>query len=161
MIGRTGLHAIKALAALAQCRDGEYAGAAALAASVGSPGNYLGKLLQSLARAGLVEGRKGLNGGFRLARPADQISLYDVVEPIERVSRWNGCFMTQGSCSHDRPCRVHERWASVREIYVRFLKDTTVRDLSDRPTQLARTTSPSSRRAARGSRATAAPSRRE
>jgi Rrf2 family protein len=136
MLGRTALHTIKALTALARTADGEYAGAATLAMSVGAPGNYLGKLLQSLARAGVVEGRKGLNGGFRLARPADQISLYDIVEPLEHVSKWDGCFMTHKSCDRRGPCAVHQRWATVREAYTRFLKETSVRDLMDVPSSL-------------------------
>jgi Rrf2 family protein len=151
MLGRTALHTIKALTALARASDGEYAGAASLANSVGAPGNYLGKLLQSLARAGLVEGRKGLNGGFRLARPADQISLYDIVEPIEHVSKWDGCFMTHKICDRRRPCPVHQRWATVREAYTRFLQETSVRDLMETPglldpdggSELLRTSKPS------------------
>jgi Rrf2 family protein len=136
MLGRTALHTIKALTALAKTSDGEYAGAATLAMNVGAPGNYLGKLLQSLARAGLVEGRGGLNGGFRLARSADQISLYDIVDPIEHVSKWDGCFMTHKPCDRRRPCAVHQRWATVREAYIRFLKETSVRDLMDAPSSL-------------------------
>ncbi len=140
MLGRTALHTIKALTALARASDGEFAGAASLAHSVGAPGNYLGKLLQSLARAGLVEGRKGLNGGFRLARPAEQISLYDIVEPIEHVSKWDGCFMTHKTCDRRRPCPVHQRWATVREAYTRFLQETSVRDLMETPSMLDRET---------------------
>jgi Rrf2 family protein len=83
-----------------------------------------------------VEGRKGLNGGFRLARPADQISLYDIVEPIEHVSKWDGCFMTHKTCNLRRPCPVHQRWATVREAYTRFLKETSVRDLMETPSML-------------------------
>jgi Rrf2 family protein len=130
VLGRTGLHAIKALAVLAGADGDAYVGAAAISTRIRAPGNYLGKLLQTLARLGLVEGRKGLQGGFRLGRKADQISLYDVAEPIERVSRWHGCFLTHGECRSDRPCRAHDRWAAVRETYVRFLQETTIQDVA-------------------------------
>jgi Rrf2 family protein len=130
MLGKTGLHAIKALAVLAGAEDDAYLGAAAIAARIRAPGNYLGKLLQSLARAGLVEGRKGLQGGFRLARPPDQISLYDVADPIERVSRWNECFLNRGECRSGCPCPAHQRWAGVRKSYLSFLRETTIRDVA-------------------------------
>jgi Rrf2 family iron-sulfur cluster assembly transcriptional regulator len=130
MLGRTGLHAIKALAVLAGAEGGAYMGAAAIAARIRAPGNYLGKLLQTLARTGLVEGRKGLQGGFRLGRRADQISLYDVAEPIERISRWRGCFLSHGDCRTDHPCPAHDRWAGVRETYVKFLQETTIEDVA-------------------------------
>lgn len=49
--------------------------------AAGAP--YLAKHLQALSRAGIVEAVTGPNGGYRLARPADQISLLEVVEAIE------------------------------------------------------------------------------
>jgi Rrf2 family protein len=131
MLGKTGLHAIRALTVLATSDAKSFVGTAVIAARIRSPRNYLGKLLQSLARVGLVEGRKGLAGGFRLARWPDTISLYDVVEPIERISRWNGCFLDHGACRSDHPCRVHQRWSAVRESYVGFLKETTLVDVAE------------------------------
>jgi Rrf2 family transcriptional regulator, iron-sulfur cluster assembly transcription factor len=131
MIAKTTLHAIKALAALADNQPGDYAGAGAVAERIQAPPNYLAKLLQSLARVGIVQGQKGLYGGFRLARKPDKISLFEVADQIEQVSRWNGCFLGQGSgaCRADRPCAVHDRWARVREAYVDFLKQTSVLDI--------------------------------
>jgi DNA-binding IscR family transcriptional regulator len=109
MIARTTLHAIRALAALAGNAPGEYAGAAAIAERIKAPRNYLGKLLQSLARAGLVQGQKG---------------------------RWNGCFLGQSSCRADRPCAMHNRWTKVREVYVQFLKQTSVLDVVNQRTEI-------------------------
>jgi Rrf2 family protein len=98
MISKTGLHAIRALSALAELPAGSYAGAGAIADKVNAPRNYLGKLLQNLAREGLVVSQKGLNGGFRLARDPKTITLLDVVEPIEHVSRWSECFLGKKVC---------------------------------------------------------------
>ena len=67
MISRTALHALKALVVLQDLPDGAFAGSAQVARQIRAPSNYLGKLLRQLARAGIVEGRKGSNGGFRLA----------------------------------------------------------------------------------------------
>lgn len=67
MISRTGIHAIRALASLATLSKEARIGTAILAGLISAPPNYLGKLLQSLARHGLVDSRKGLHGGFRLA----------------------------------------------------------------------------------------------
>jgi Rrf2 family protein len=131
MIGKTALHAIKALALLAKGAQGECVGAASLAERIKAPPNYLGKLLQSLAKAGLVEGQKGINGGFRLARDPSRITLFEVVDELEPVSRWQGCFLGRSSCRTDRPCAVHERWGPVRDAYLTFLKETTLADLTE------------------------------
>ena len=129
MISKTGLHALQALAYLAQLKPGEYAGAAAIAGEVGAPGNYLGKLLKQLSAFGLVESQKGFGGGFRLAKPAKNISMFDVIEPLEHVSRWNGCFLGKKKCSDKDPCAVHKRWSKVRENYLNFLKETNISEL--------------------------------
>lgn len=133
MLSKTGLHAVKALTALAELPEDTYAGAALIARDIGAPQNYLGKMLQAMARDGLVISQKGLNGGFRLARDAAAISLLDIIEPIEHVSRWSGCFLGNGTCSSTDPCSVHVRWGRVRDSYLQFLKETTIADLVTRP----------------------------
>jgi len=129
MITKTGLHAVRAMAALARLPDGAYAGAAGIAKEIGAPPNYLSKLLQNLAREGLVRSQRGLGGGFRLAQHPRHISLLDVVEPIERISRWSGCVLGHPDCSDDVPCAIHQRWKQVRTAYLRMLAQTTLADL--------------------------------
>ena len=132
MISRTGIHAVTALIFLAKLGPSAYAGAGEVADRVGAPRNYLGKLLKALADQGLLESQKGKGGGFRLARHGQNVSLYDVMEPLEKVSRWNGCFLGQGRCSDDAPCTVHQRWKNVRDTYLQFLKETTLADMIQR-----------------------------
>lgn len=130
MITKTGIHALTAMAALAELQRGAYAGAGDIAQRIGAPPNYLGKLMKTLADRGVLESQKGRGGGFRLARGAENISLFDVMEPIERVSRWSGCFLGRSRCSEDAPCAVHSGWGEVRDAYLRFLRQTTVADLN-------------------------------
>ena len=134
MLSRTAIHAVRALSQLGSLPAGTYAGAAELAASIDAPRNYLGKLLQNLVATGILESRKGAGGGFRLARPAESISLYDVVEPIDRVSSWQGCFLGHVTCSDDQPCCVHSKWGELRDQYLAFLSETTIAELdNDQP----------------------------
>jgi len=130
MISKTGIHATLALAFLSKLEAGAYAGAAQIAEEVGAPPNYLGKLLKQLAETGLLESQKGFGGGFRLSRPADRITIFDILEPIERVSKWNGCFLGRSKCSDKSPCSVHNRWSRIREDYLSFLKETTIADVA-------------------------------
>jgi len=129
-MSRTGIHALTALTALAELAPGAYAGAADIAQRISAPRNYLGKLLKRLAEAGLLESQKGKGGGFRLAREPHTITLYDVIEPIEHVSRWQGCFLGRPECSDLAPCAVHQRWGKVRDEYLEFLRETTLADLA-------------------------------
>jgi Rrf2 family protein len=108
---------------------GEHVGANRVAGEIQAPPNYLGKLLQTLAREGVVFSQKGIGGGFRLARPAKDISLLEIIEPIEHIGRWSGCIIGRSECSDEHPCVVHERWKKVRTSYMSLLQGTTVADL--------------------------------
>ena len=130
MISRTSLYAVRAVVALAKLPQGKFAGAAYIARSVGAPENYLGKLLKTLAKAGLVESQKGLGGGFRLASEPQLISLYDVVEPIDQISRWSSCILGHNECSDEAGCPMHEQWKKVRGNYLRMLATTTIGQLA-------------------------------
>ena len=129
MLSKTGIHAIRAMVALAEVPEGAYQGAGAIANAIHAPRNYLGKLLQLLSREGLVESQKGMGGGFRLSLDPKKISLLDVVDPIEHISRWSGCILGRQSCSEENPCALHPRWKVVREHYIQMLQETTVAEL--------------------------------
>lgn len=130
MISKTGRNAAQALTFLAKLPPQEYAGAARIAGEINAPRNYLGKLLKNLAGLGLVESQKGYGGGFRLARPAKSISLFDIIDPIDKVSRWGNCLLKGGRCSPESPCAVHDEWKKVRKAYLTFLENTSVADLA-------------------------------
>lgn len=132
MISKTAVHALNAVVALAGLPDNEFCGAAKLAEHIGAPQNYLGKLLQTLSQAGIVFSQKGLGGGFRLARTAEEIRLLDVVDPIDHISKWSRCLMSLDSCSEDHPCAMHTRWAVVRDAYFKMLTESTIADVARR-----------------------------
>jgi Rrf2 family protein len=130
MLSKTALHALRALTVLAELPEQSYAGAVDLAEAIGAPRNYLGKLLQTLAEVGLVESQKGKGGGFRLARRPADITIFDVAEPFDRISRWESCFMGRAKCSNQTSCPVHSRWKAVRDPYLAFLKETSLAALA-------------------------------
>lgn len=129
LLSRSGIHAVRALVALSALPEGEFRGAAALADETGAPPNYLGKLLQALSRDGLVKSQKGLGGGFRLAQPAEKITMYDIVHSLEDVHRWTRCVFGM-ECTEDTPCALHDRWVRIRESYMEMLKSTRLVDLT-------------------------------
>lgn len=82
---------LHATAGLAQLDTGASVSAAQLAEHYGVPAAYLAKQLQSLVRAGVLTAATGPRGGFRLARPADQISLLQIVEAVDGTSPFYTC----------------------------------------------------------------------
>ena len=82
---------LHATASLAQLDHGVTASAAQLAEHYGVPVAYLAKQLQALVRAGVLSGTTGPRGGFRLARPADQITLLQVIEAVDGAAPFYTC----------------------------------------------------------------------
>lgn len=132
MMTKTGIYGIRAMLALAKLPEGEHAGVPRIAELVQVPQSYLSKLLQILARAGLVHSQRGLGGGFRLARDPVSISLYDIVEPLEQMERWSGCFLGNAVCSEEQPCALHSRWKEVQQAYLGMLQRSTLGELAER-----------------------------
>ncbi len=128
MLSRTAQYAVRAALLMAAEPD-TYHGAAEIAERISAPPNYMGKMLKTLADSGVLESVRGSGGGFRLARPASQISIYDIVEPIDRVSRWTSCFLGLEACDPDHPCPIHPLWWPIRDQYFEMLKSRTVADL--------------------------------
>ena len=133
MLSQTATHAVNAMRRIAQAQDGEYLGASALAETIGAPRNYLGKLLAILADHGVLESRRGLGGGFRLARPAGEITVFEVVAPFDRLEGWKQCVLGLDDCSDDNPCALHDMWKVARDRCLEMLHESTVAHLRDSP----------------------------
>jgi Rrf2 family protein len=92
------------------------------------PGGYLSKVLQSLGRAGLVEARRGLRGGYALIRPLDQLTVYDVVNAVDPLKRIHHCPLRLSAHSQ-RLCSLHQRLDDAVAMLEAYFKETTIASL--------------------------------
>lgn len=129
MISKTGEYALRAVLRLAEQDQGETVRANEIARELGIPSNYLSKILHSLARAGVLHSERGPQGGFRLAQGSDELSLADILTPVDPAILNQGCLLGRPRCSEEDACAVHDRWKRVREPLLRFFEETTVADV--------------------------------
>ncbi len=102
-----------------------------LADSAAIPQNYLSKILWALRNAGIIDATRGSGGGYRLAKPASEIRLFDVVDLFDRSRTKSTCLLgASRECSDDAPCPAHGRWRRVRTEYMEFLQNTTIADIA-------------------------------
>jgi Rrf2 family cysteine metabolism transcriptional repressor len=109
----------------------------AIADAEGLPLAYLEHLVQRLRRAELVESRRGAHGGYTLARPADEITMAEVVEalegdiaPIECITaQSDGTVVCVRESQLDRVCPTKVLWTRVQGSIVRTLQDITLSEL--------------------------------
>jgi len=128
-INRSSEYAIRALTYLAQRSGGDYCLAHDMAAEIGIPAPFLGKVLQPLVTRGILQSQRGRNGGFRLALPPAEVSLYSIVDSQERLDRARECFLGQAECTDERACPMHDFWRGVSTSFMSRLADTTLADL--------------------------------
>ncbi len=103
---------------------------AATAGDLGVSPAHLAKVLQTLARAGLLEARRGPNGGYTLAKPRATIRLLDIYEAIEGPMRRDRCLFARPVCRRDQ-CALGDVVGEVRnKVYV-YLRDTTLADRAE------------------------------
>lgn len=131
MISKTCEYALRALVHLArEGREGPLR-AGEIAEELGVPHNYLSKTLHGLARAGVLRSDRGPRGGFRLSRPPGEITLADILEPIDPALVQDRCLLGRPRCSEDGACAMHPRWIQVRAPLVTFFRETTLGDVAD------------------------------
>ncbi len=127
MISQTSEYALRAIVCLAHAPDA--AMTAREIATLGKvPPGYMAKVLLSLARAGVVRSRRGLNGGFVLARPATEMTVLDVVNAVDPIRRIHTCPL--GRPEHgEHLCALHQRLDLVSGLVADSLAASSIADL--------------------------------
>ena len=127
---RSSEYAIRAFVHLAQVPEGKYAMVKQIAAEEEIPSHFLAKILQQLARKGLLRSSKGPTGGFSLRVPAGEIRLVDIVEALDGLGEYQKCASGLAECNDDMPCALHDSWKALRSRIMDYLGRNTIADLA-------------------------------
>jgi Rrf2 family iron-sulfur cluster assembly transcriptional regulator len=116
---KRGDYGVRAMVALASAPPGTLVSVRRIAGEMSIPVRFLPQVMGDLSRAGLVASAAGRAGGYRLARPATEVSLLDVVEAVEGDSRRRTCILRGGPCGHDGiTCAVHEPFFAAQDAMI-------------------------------------------
>jgi FeS assembly SUF system regulator len=91
------------------------------------------KVLKPLAHAGLVESFRGVNGGYRLARAPERISLIEIVEAMEGPLGMTECSLHAGQCDRETHCGVRDNWRGINDVVTEALRGVTLAQMSAPP----------------------------
>ena len=128
MLSRSGVYAVQAALHLAQQPADEPVSAARMADVLELPPEYLAKVLRRLKREGVLRSTRGVNGGYRLAKAPDELTVDAVVRPFDDVEPPQRCLLG-GPCHSERPCTAHLRRLKWNEARQRILATTRLTDL--------------------------------
>lgn len=131
MISKTAEYALRAVVHLANTADEAISQTLGqIAEGTQVPSGYLSKVLQQLARAGIVNSQRGIGGGFQLAQLPSEITVYDVVQPVDPIGRIPRCPL--GLANHQQSlCPLHAALdAAAAELEASF-RSTTIAQLCE------------------------------
>jgi len=95
------------------------------------PFRYLRRQMTNLAKSGLITSTQGKEGGYRIAKALQQISLLDIVNSVDSSQLEEQCFFGFGSCALTEKCAMHEKWAGIRKNTLNVLSTTTLQELKE------------------------------
>lgn len=127
---RAGEYAIRGMLYLSKQSGDRLTLISEIAAAQEVSASFLAKVFQNLTKAGLVHSQRGAAGGVSLGRPADRISLKDIIEAIEGPFALNECLLPEDPCRNRDDCPLSAVWGRAQEKMVEVLADVTLDGLN-------------------------------
>ena len=122
---RAGEYAVRCVLYLASQGAGVLCARKEIARKMDIPDQFLGKIAQQLARAGVIEIVQGARGGFRLVVAPEELTLLEVVEAVIGEIFLNDCVMRPESCNRSHACAVHCIWAKAKDQLRQTLQEAS------------------------------------
>ena len=121
LLSRTSEYALQALIYLATHGPGQLVLSREIAAYLSVPPQYLAKILQDMAKRGVVNSYKGRGGGFALRPEALSMPILEVLALVEGNDVFKGCLLGLKKCSDETACPVHHAWVPLKQQVLAML----------------------------------------
>lgn len=95
------------------------------------PAPFLAKTLQELTKKGIISSVKGPHGGFYLTKKNKTKTLFDIIECIDGLHKFESCFLGQEECNNKKPCVVHHLYYPFKNELLEKLKTKTIVEMAE------------------------------
>jgi Rrf2 family protein len=126
---RAADYAVRVMLHLASQPEGAVVSRTVLAKAADAPESFLSKILQALGRAGLIQARRGVVGGFLLLPRGARASLLDVVESIDGPIALNVCVTSGAYCERHGECAAHRVWLKAQSAMLSVLREAKIAEM--------------------------------
>jgi Rrf2 family protein len=120
-------YGVRMVVTLAQ--KGEVMNTAGLAREMGVSPLYLRQLAPVLERAGIIEGFRGVKGGYRLKTLPEEITLAEIIKAFDEDFSLLDCVKSSNSCDRSRDCTTRHLWKGLSDVIRNSLQNMTLEDL--------------------------------
>jgi len=131
LYSKTAKYAVLAMAEIANHQAEGLISTRRIAEATSAPYPLLAKIVNQLHRLGLIAATRGKQGGIKLARPACEITIKDVVLAVDGPAILSDCPLHLEACDCAKPCALHPIWKPARDAVVTFLESTSIQDVAD------------------------------
>ena len=129
-------YGLMALKYLAEHADAASLSAKDIAEAYHIPPQLLAKILQRLAKVGILRSHAGMNGGYSLLKPSREISAFEVIHAIDGPLFITSCGPSHSGCDLTDSCTIKEPLARVNDSISGLLRSISIADLAERSTEV-------------------------
>lgn len=98
--------------------------------------HFLTKVLQEFTHAGILSSYRGPRGGVALAKPAENVTLYEMIEAMDGTQIFTECMFGLPGCGTAPPCPAHEQWSVLRQQLTALAKELTLAAMAKRANEM-------------------------
>lgn len=131
LYSKSAKYAIQTMIFLAEKNQKKPIMVSSIAEAYQIPPHFLSKIAQILVKNNLLEAVRGRNGGVRLAKPAKNIFIYQIIEAINGPEASDiSCVIGLDLCSDKQPCPLHTQWWNIKDSIDSMLENENLADLT-------------------------------
>lgn len=131
MLSKASKYAISAVLYLTNNSSAEHKlSSKEIADSIEIPAPFLAKTMQQLTKKGIISSIKGPHGGFYLSEKNLKKTLFDIIECVDDIEKFNSCYLGQNNCNENNPCVAHFIYAPFKDKLIRKLKTKTILEMA-------------------------------
>tara|TARA_R110001606_G_scaffold397650_1_gene574783 strand:- start:697 stop:1143 length:447 start_codon:yes stop_codon:yes gene_type:complete len=131
MLSNSSKYAIRAVLYISNYSNNKTKiGSKQIAKELHIPAPFLAKTLQELTKKEIISSVKGPHGGFYLSPENDKKTLFDIIECIDGLHKFESCFLGQEECNDEKPCVVHHLYYPFKNKLLDKLKTKTIVEMA-------------------------------
>ena len=131
ILTRKGDYGVRAILYLAKQPPGKVSTVKEISDAMDIPSMFLAKVMRQFEKKGFVLSKRGISGGYMLARPPTSITLREVIETIEGPIEINKCLKKKAPCHRKKECVAAPVWEVIQRNFITDLDDYTIRKILD------------------------------
>lgn len=128
-LNNTSQYAIRILSYIANYKEDSLVRAKELSETLEIPYKFLTKIMTNLVKQEFILSIQGREGGYKLARPASDITILDVLDKFNESVGDKECLLGIGLCDGSNKCGLHDQWVEPKKLIKKMFKDTTLQNL--------------------------------